>query len=443
MKHTTVDTTTSVYDVIVVGAGLAGLTAARRLQKAGRRVAIIERRHKCGGLCGTFDFDGYEFVIACNDFGAGLAAQLRELDVPIKFERKKTWIFYQGNRIELPPPNKTLLKGLPLAGQITQALSKMLFKKLRSPSEQYLGGLIDRSIKNPALNDLLKLPAYQMGVRPDELATDFIGYDFRFRYGYRDPITPIGGPQALTDALVAQLEKDNADIFLKTRVLGVSSDGCNNTIKRVLTDQGDLLCKEVIRHPASEHLSARNGKEGLPLSMFLVALDHSVPYPPGVHTIIHYPPNPDEWFGALDNGQAPDDFGFHLFCSDLPPHKYHYTLNVYFYLPRGVEKPDDDTVARCRDYIFRNIETALPGFNQSIKYEHFLSPHEFRKIHGLSSRVTPQVVPIDEEKPDVYNAKEDIYYVGNAVYPPGDHAGAAVLSGMTAADRIAHRLMNP
>lgn len=45
-------------DVIVVGAGLAGAAAARRLAKAGRRVRVLEARERCGGRGFARSFSG-------------------------------------------------------------------------------------------------------------------------------------------------------------------------------------------------------------------------------------------------------------------------------------------------------------------------------------------------------------------------------------------------
>ena len=45
--------TTREADVCVVGAGLAGLAAARRLTRAGRSIVVLEARYRVGGRVWT------------------------------------------------------------------------------------------------------------------------------------------------------------------------------------------------------------------------------------------------------------------------------------------------------------------------------------------------------------------------------------------------------
>jgi predicted NAD/FAD-dependent oxidoreductase len=45
-------------DTIVVGAGVAGLECARRLQRAGRKVVVLEKAPRVGGRCATRRFEG-------------------------------------------------------------------------------------------------------------------------------------------------------------------------------------------------------------------------------------------------------------------------------------------------------------------------------------------------------------------------------------------------
>ena len=53
--------TTDAYDCVVVGAGIAGLSAAAFIAKAGRSVLLLERNPEVGGLVGTIDRGGFRF----------------------------------------------------------------------------------------------------------------------------------------------------------------------------------------------------------------------------------------------------------------------------------------------------------------------------------------------------------------------------------------------
>jgi len=53
------------FDSIVVGGGIAGLTAACYLCRYGHNVLLLEKSKKVGGLVGSFERDGFVF-----DYGA-------------------------------------------------------------------------------------------------------------------------------------------------------------------------------------------------------------------------------------------------------------------------------------------------------------------------------------------------------------------------------------
>lgn len=82
------------YDAIVVGGGIAGLTAAAYLARAGKKVILFERQHKVGGLVQTFNRDGIYFDGGLRSIeNSGIVfPMLKQLGIDIEFTKSTTSI---------------------------------------------------------------------------------------------------------------------------------------------------------------------------------------------------------------------------------------------------------------------------------------------------------------------------------------------------------------
>ena len=66
------------YDVVVIGSGLAGMTAANVLAREGRRVLLLEQHYKLGGMATWFKRPGgHIFDISLHGFPVGMIKSCR------------------------------------------------------------------------------------------------------------------------------------------------------------------------------------------------------------------------------------------------------------------------------------------------------------------------------------------------------------------------------
>ena len=77
------------YDVIIVGAGTAGLSAAIYAVRAGKSALVIEAASYGGQIINTPDIENYPGIahISGFDFATGLYNQAKDLGAEVKFER--------------------------------------------------------------------------------------------------------------------------------------------------------------------------------------------------------------------------------------------------------------------------------------------------------------------------------------------------------------------
>ncbi len=199
-------------DVVVIGAGITGLTAALFLQRAGMSVAVLEARHVAAGTTGhttgkvtsqhgliyrnLIDRHGTRAAqnyADSNQWAIGFVAEVAERIGPaVEFRRAPAFVY------TLEPDKRHLLEA-----EHAAAIS------LGLPSE---------------LTDESALP---------------FGYEMAIRFSDQAHIHP----GRYSAGLASLVESEGGSIFEETRALGVKKDD-GATIVR--TDRGDVVTREVV-----------------------------------------------------------------------------------------------------------------------------------------------------------------------------------------------------
>jgi len=151
-------------DVIVIGAGAAGLVASLTLLEQGKSVLLLEQKNSVGGRLATESSDGFLFDHGFQVLLNAYPSIKRWIDEP-KLETKS---FSPGAHILLPKGKRTTI-GDPLRQP------NMLFKTLASP----VGSIVDK-LKLLKLVKKVRTSSCEMLFEEPEMSTD----DFLHRWGF-------------------------------------------------------------------------------------------------------------------------------------------------------------------------------------------------------------------------------------------------------------------
>lgn len=256
--------------IIVVGAGISGLLTTLVLSKEGKKVLILEKTENFGGMCRSYDVDGYKVdtgphVITRLEHGPLKELMDRYFDVIPNFMPHGKYYVRLNNRIKPFPWNLQGWFNFDLIPQIDRIyLMKTLFSisyifnSGEDLSRKSVGDLVGNNISESTKRFLNCMSYFMTGTSMNETPvarfldsehykTTSVGfleklYNILMKEGAVDQAYPKGGLQSLTTSVISSFPENRVDIKLGEEVLKINH---GDNIK-VETTKNEYKCKTII-----------------------------------------------------------------------------------------------------------------------------------------------------------------------------------------------------
>lgn len=217
--------------VIVIGGGLAGLTAANFAANAGCNVTLFEKAHVVGGRAATTDRNGIKFNLGPHAlYRAGQAHRiLRELGIPFHGELapvSKLLAIKDGNKQKLPADGVSLMttKLFGISAKVEGGTLLTLLPKFDAAkyNRMSLREWLAKEVRNDDLRQLLQA-LFRLSTYANEPDRQNAGVAVaQLQMALKESVLYLdGGWQTLADGLRARAEQAGAKIVAESRVVKV------------------------------------------------------------------------------------------------------------------------------------------------------------------------------------------------------------------------------
>ncbi len=478
--------------VVIVGAGLGGLSAALRLAGAGRKVTVVEREPVPGGRNGLLQKDGYEFdtgptVLTMPDLISDALACVGEdikdwLDL-IPLQPLYRAFYHDGSSLDVFPETDRMQAEIALVigsdeaagyGRYVDFVTKLykyemndfIDRNIDSPLNLLtpnlakliaIGGFrklapkVNQFLKDPRTQKVYSFQAMYAGVSPQQALAIYA------IIAYMDSVNgvffPKGGMHAVPRALAGAAEKHGVTFKYNTTVTSV--EHFNGRAKAVITDDGQRIeCDALILNPdlpvAWRELLGRTPPSVKRLkyspSCVTLLVGSNKKYERLAHHNIHFGQSWDGVFDELIKKKTlmtdPSllvTVPTHDDPSLAPAGKSSYyilfpTPNLDAGIDWDVEGP------KYRDRMIQTMESrGYEGFGDSIEVEHMTTPLDWQR-QGMergapfaSAHTFFQTGPFRPR--NIAQGFENVVFAGSGTQP-GVGVPMVLISGRLAAERI-------
>jgi phytoene dehydrogenase-like protein len=252
------------YDTVIVGGGLAGLTAAAYLVKSGYSTLICEKEKTCGGLVSTFERDGffYDGGIRAMENSGVVFPMVRQLgldiefienhitigieDQVIKIESEGSVKDYQALLVKLYPESQdeiaeiiTQIQRIMHYMDVQYGIDNPIFLDMKKDREYMLKAILPWMVKyaltspkitslNVPVEDFLKRYTQNQSLLDIIMQHFFHGTPAFFALSYLKLFLeyhyPCGGTGKFIEKLVSFIESQHGTIHTETEIIAIEPD---------------------------------------------------------------------------------------------------------------------------------------------------------------------------------------------------------------------------
>ena len=255
------------YDVVIVGAGIAGLICGTFLANAGKRVLIAEQHYIPGGYCTSFKRKGFVFDSAVHHIGGCgkwsiVGRCVNELGIEIDFHHLDPMdnLIFPSFSVEIPADIERYKENLQSMFPDEEECVDKFFKELTKLYRAIINNKADSPLinkykdltysetlacffSNPQLKNILAGQWGYIGSLPDEVST--IGMcQMLINYLKDGAYFPVGGTQEFTNAIMKRFTELRGEIILSTKVEKILTD--DDRVVGVTLDDGKEIKAETV-----------------------------------------------------------------------------------------------------------------------------------------------------------------------------------------------------